>query len=73
MLRIPEAISSFRRGSRASNEAGKGTRSRRVTTMSKSASAAASASSSARCSRNPATSTSSATGDQSTTSVATPW
>ncbi|GAA3435857.1 hypothetical protein GCM10018954_054640 [Kutzneria kofuensis] len=50
-LRIPDVMSSFSRGSRASSEAGNGVRSRMITTTSKSASAAATSSSEDMCSR----------------------
>lgn len=72
-LRMPEATSRRRRGRRAKREAGKGTRSRRVTTMSKSASAAASSSSVPKWSGKEVSSTRSRTGDQSAAVVATPW
>lgn len=71
VLRMPEATISFNRGRRVINEPGKATRSRRVTTMSTSARAAASASSSGKWVSKVTTSTSSASGDQSATSVAT--
>lgn len=72
-LRMPEATSRRRRGRRAKREAGKGTRSRRVTMMSKSAKAATSSSSVPKWVGKAVSSTRSRTGDQSAAVVATPW
>lgn len=70
-LRIPVVTSSFSRGSRANSDAGKGVRSRMMTTISQSPIASATASSPAMCSWNGTTSTASSTPDQSAADSAT--
>src|SRR4051812_43657857 len=72
-FRMPEAISSLSLGSFSSSDRGNGTRSRSVTTMSKSANAFASSSESVKCRSKVVTSTRSAIGDQSAAVVATRW
>lgn len=72
-LRMPEVISSFSFGSRASSEAVIGVRSRMMTRMSHSCRCTASSASSVKCALMADTSTRSASADQSAILSATCW